>query len=265
MDAREPSATAAAGGAAGSFHLMLPPGPTTTPDQLARAFLACPRIRRIVYSVVDRRGVRLEFEPIMNDTFMVCLSVFDKIDLPINIYSYIYRTADNLALVAFRQLVDFESDELITAKEEQDARDAVEPDTLAHSPMSELEQRQEVTSVSENRARFREKLAKKPFPKHISRDLEQNLKGTKERRRGASVNRERPPHPLSAELCSIRSQLGLTIFEFAERCSVPKARMWSYLRGLVQSDVVMKSVLETARLLLPAHLQMTRGAENRDS
>ncbi|WP_420213354.1 hypothetical protein ACN8ZM_39730 (plasmid) [Burkholderia aenigmatica] len=238
-------------GPSGRFHLMLPPAPGTSADTLARVFIGCPRIRRIVFSVADRRGVHQEFESILNDTFMACIPIFGQIDVPVNIYSYVYRTADNLALAAFRQAVQYESEELVTDMEEEEARQSIEPDMLERSPLSLLESREEETSTARHRARFREKLERSAFPKHISRDLEQNLRGTKVRQRGQVVQRDKPEHPLASDLRAIRSTLGLTISEFAERCSVPKARMWSYLRGLVQSDSVMNDVLSTARLLLP--------------
>ncbi|WP_148270725.1 hypothetical protein [Burkholderia gladioli] len=250
----------------GSFHLVLPPGPGTTPNDLAKAFFACSRVRGIVHTVAFRKNVGDAYDTIFSDTCMACLPRLEQLDDPKNVYSMIWRTAENLALATWRELNRRDSsgvaenvDDLATAEADGHADDFLSA-LIERSPAEHHEDRAISKETLDARAAFRAKLLNSGFPSHIPQDLEQNLNGSRARRpRKRHTQPTGPVVPTAAvlELRSLRARLGLTVNEMALRCSVPPARMYSYLRGIVKSEEVMNNIIRAARELLPLEARNT--------
>ncbi|PEH40480.1 hypothetical protein CRM94_17360 [Burkholderia gladioli] len=206
------------------------------------------------------------YDTIFADTCMACLPRLEKLDDPRNVYSMIWRTAENLALATWREFSRGEAAGVAESIDDLAAAEADGPggDFLSalteHSPEDYHEEQAIARETLDARACFREKLEEAGFPTYISRDLERNLNGTRARRdRKRTKQMTGPVVPTTAvlELRALRAQLGLTVNELALRCSVPPARMYSYLRGIVKSEEVMNNIIRAARELLPLEARDT--------
>lgn len=247
----------------GSFHLVLAahaenhPGEAYNHEALARAFIGCTRVRGIVRHIVWSRGVLEDFETVLHDTWFACAERLARLDQPANVYSMIYKTADNLALAAYRaQRVE----RLAEHPDEADFIDRAEIDETDTARAAFGEVQAEPSTLAERLAEEEgtERLRAAFLRKRLAIDTPDQSAIVGE---PVSVSADRPvrptsdlsnpsaQHPKVLELNAIRQNLNLTISEFAIACSMSKDRMYSYLRGRVQSDTILESVLEQARLL----------------
>ena len=247
----------------GSFHLALAahaentPGEAYNHEALARAFIGCTRVRGIVRHVVWSRGVLEDYETVLHDTWFACAERFARLDKPVNVYSMIYKTADNLALAAYRAQ---RAERLAEHPDEADFIDRAEIDETGILPDGFGEVQAEPSTLAErvaeeegterSRAAFlRKRLAMDVTDRNAGGDEPASTSAHKPGRPAADLPNRHAQLPKVLELNAIRQELNLTISEFAIACSLSKDRMYSYLRGRVQSDTILESVLEQARLL----------------